>query len=321
MRSFLKQTILFILFPIAVAYAFVYIYEKPQRDALKNGTHSTQEKWLDIQNPNNIFNVIIVGSSRGDSAYNPFIIDSISKTNSYNLCSGSQNIVETYYIIKEVLKYQKPEVIVYDTFLPSLRNEPNYFHVLSNAEFMSKNGKWDMIINGFGSQGIYNYIFPFSKYKSYLKRDLKNSFTSKRAVTVNSYRIRGYYYSDNIVDLESINNYKPLYSFKNTSISTEKTEHYISLISELCKDNNIIFLPVRAPYPPTRLKKSETDPAHFYFEKMYSALDVSFYDFNYSNSKEYIDFDFSDDHHLNNWGAKKASRELGTLISILRRNP
>lgn len=305
---------------LLVSYIVVWLYEKPRREAIKNETHDTQVKWLDIQNPANEFNVIIVGSSRGDSAYNPFIIDSIAKTNSYNMCSGSQNIIETYYILKEILKYQKPEIIVYDTFLPSFSNDPDYFHVLSNGKFMSKSGVFDMIFNGFGSQGVSNYMFPILKYKSYFKNDIINSIKSVKEVPDHSYRIQGYYYSDKVIDSISISKFGSLYSFKNMSISKEKTEHYISLISELCTTNGVTFLPIRAPYPPTRIKENGSDSVHFYFENLYNKLGIDFYDFNHINDTLFIDSDFSDHHHLNYMGATKVSKELGMLVDTIVNN-
>ena len=71
---------------------------------------------------------------------------------------------------------------------------------------------------------------------------------------------------------------------------------------------------MRAPYPPTRRANNPSDPAHVYFEMMYSDLGVSFYDFNYGAQMGLKDADFSDDRHLNYMGAHKVSKELGILI-------
>ncbi|MFT5864165.1 MAG: hypothetical protein ACI828_002839, partial [Flavobacteriales bacterium] len=67
MRSFLKKVGFFMLLLIAFSYVFVWVYEKPRREAIRNGTHDTQLKWQDIHNSENEYDVIIVGSSRADS--------------------------------------------------------------------------------------------------------------------------------------------------------------------------------------------------------------------------------------------------------------
>lgn len=313
MRSFLKEVSFFALSLVALSYIFIWIYEIPRREAIKSGTHDTHLKWQSIQNPGNNFDVIILGSSRGDSGYNPAIIDDIAHTQSYNLCSGSQNIVESYYILKEVLKYQKPNYVVFDNFLPSFSEHPDYYHVLSNAQFMSRSGRWEMIINGFGRQGMLNYVLPILKYKTYLESDFKNFFKPKHEIPQKAHRIQGFYYGEETLDPLSINSFVPLYSLENTSISKERAQKYLALMVKLCKANRIHFIPVRAPYPPSRIANNP-DPSHDYFAKVFTDLEVSFYDFNALPLTDLNDFDFSDDRHLNYKGAKKVSEALGDII-------
>lgn len=313
MKQFIKKVLFFLISLIALSYVISWIYEIPRREAIQNGTHDTQLKWQDIHNTENAYDIIIVGSSRGDSAYNPAIIDSIASTQSYNLCSGSQNIVESYYILKEVLQYQQPKYIVFDTFLPSFSDNPDFYHVLSNGEFMSTSGQWDMIVNGFGIQGLANYTLPILKYKSYIKRDLTQLFSGPDKTHIRAKRIQGFYYGEEIIDSTSVQVFGPLSTIKNTHVSIDKTKKYLDLIAALCKNHNVQFLPVRAPYPPSRLANNP-DPSHDYFTEVFTDLEVSFYDFNALPLDGLNDFDFSDDRHLNYKGAKKVSEALGDII-------
>lgn len=302
---------------IAFSYVFVWVYEKPRREAIRNGTHDTQLKWQDIHNSENEYDVIIVGSSRGDSTYNPAIIDSITHTSSYNLCSGSQNIIESYYILKEALQYQQPKYIVFDSFLPSFSDDPDYYHVLSNGEFMSSSGRLDMIINGFGSQGVVHYALPILKYKTYLKRDLKQLFSSPEALSKKPTRIKGFYYGEKTVDTASIRSFGPLFTLENTAIPADKVKKYLARILALCKAHDVALIFVRAPYPPSRLLH-HPDPAHDYFKNVFADLKIPFYDFNKVPVPALQDFDFSDDRHLNYKGAKKVSKELGLILEEIK---
>tara|TARA_R110002051_G_scaffold10175_3_gene38566 strand:+ start:24582 stop:25544 length:963 start_codon:yes stop_codon:yes gene_type:complete len=313
MRVFLKNFGLFALSLIAISYVFVWIFEIPKREAIQNGTHDTAQKWEDIRNPNNNFDLIILGSSRGDSAYNPAIIDSVANTHSYNLCSGSQNLIESYYILKEVLKYQQPDFIVFDSYLPSFSEDPDYFHVLNNGEFMSRSGRWDMIINGFGIQGVAYYALPILKYRTYIQKDFKQLFGNKKVVIKKAKRIEGFYYGEEIVDATTVRSFGPLESLEETTIANDQVQKYLGLIKELCKSYNVEILPVRAPYPPSR-QANFPDPAHVYFKNVLSEQELSLHDFNYIQLAGLKDEDFSDDRHLNFRGANKVSKALGGLI-------
>jgi len=71
---------------------------------------------------------------------------------------------------------------------------------------------------------------------------------------------------------------------------------------------------VRAPYPPSRLKISDMDDVHTYFKEILNQQFVPFYDLNYNSSKVILDNDFEDYHHMNSFGAKKASFDLAEII-------
>lgn len=314
MKLFLARFCYFLFPLLAFSYLFVWVYESPQRKAIVNGSHEKSQKWNAIHDSNISYDLIIMGSSRGSNAYNPIIIDSIAGTKSYNLTSGSQNVVETFYLLEEVFRYQKPKIVVYETFLPSFTENPDYYHILSHSKFMSPQGKYDLIVKGFGSEGMVNYALPILKYRTYLKNDLKKLFKSSEKDTNTIKLIEGYYYTDKVADSASIANFEPIYSFENTVVSAENIMESLHLLSDLCAKNNALLIAVRAPYPPSRLEISETDTAHTFFKKMFNDEDIPFYDFNYLGGFDYYDEDFTDYHHLNFNGANKVSDELGQII-------
>lgn len=232
------------------------------------------------------------------------------------MCTGSQNIIESYYMLKEILNFQKPEMIIYDIYLNSFTDNIDYYHVLSNGSFMTTKGEFDLIINGFGLEGIINYIFPILKHNNFIKNDFFELFKNNNIQTKYNDKKwnKGHFLDDRIIDSISINKLQPIKSFKNTAFSKKNFEYFYALL-ELCKINGIKLICVRAPYPPSRLEISTSDTVYTFFKKTCKDSEIPFYDFNYSLNITYDDLDFSDDHHTNKFGANKVSRQLAEKLS------
>ncbi len=301
------------------SYAFVWFYEKPQRQAYRDGTSIKLQKWNAIKNPSNRYQLLILGSSRGYAAYNPIVMDSVTNLNTYNMCTGSQHIIESVYMLKEILKYQKPTYLICDVYLPSFRTNPDFYHLFANAKFMSN----DMIFNEFLDQKILDLVFPVYKYKEYIKRDFKNfaNFTENQTKSTPSW-IKGYKHSNHKNDAVSIGKFPSILSFSTVNtLSKDKIESYLKEIIALCNAHNVTPIFVRAPYPPSRIKKSSIDETHQYFRDFFSTQQRIFYDLSYDSTIKFTDYDFEDDHHLNSIGAKKTSITLSKLINEqLQRN-
>jgi len=320
MKKIIKNLTTFILIFIIFNHIVAYFYELPMNMAVKEKTHMKYLKWTDIESDQNEYDLIFLGSSRGYCAYNPIVTDSILSSNSYNMCTVNQDITQSYFILKEILKYQTPSYIVYEMFLPSFPKQTDFYPVFSNAKFMSVKGKIDMIVNGYGVEGAINLIFPILKHKNYIRKDLltflfnrkeKNGLLNQKQTKW----IKGFCYNELIVDTISIKSFSEIYSFDNTEVSSKKISYFFNKFVSLCKENNIKLICVRAPYPPTRLNLSN-DTAGEYFSELCEKNKILFFDFNYTNSDEYIytDQDFADYHHMNCFGAQKVTTQLSEII-------
>jgi hypothetical protein len=294
-------------------YSLSWILEKPSRDALKNGTHKKLLKWDEIKNPNKKYYNIILGSSRGYCSYNPIIIDNIEKNTTFNMCTASQNITETYYILKEILKYQKPKTIIYEIYLPSFINEPDFYSIMSNASFMSNKGKWGMIL-GFGKKGLLNILNPLLKHKPYFRQDIKKIFKPKSPVSDSRYWEKGYLHDNTVVDSIQANNFGPINPTNINDLQLAAIASDLGLIIELCDKKDIDLICVRAPYPKTRLNKTLTDTVSIFFKGFLNKNKTPFFDFNYLSDSNYYDSDFIDSHHMNDKGASKVSKQLGVIL-------
>lgn len=313
MKPFLVKLSFFVLSLVVISHVVVWFYEAPKRKAIVNKTLDVQNKWNDIKDPDQAYDIIIIGSSRGDSAYHPGVLNSITGLTAYNMCSGSQEIAESYYIVKEIVKYQKPAFLVVDHFLPSFKNNPDYYHLLANAEQMSLEGRTELVFNGFGAEGVWNYALPIVKYKSYFKNDIKNSFSDQKRAT--SYtRINGFYRDETKVDSIDIAGFKPMETILPAADNRQRAQKYIDKLIALCQKNNIRLIPSRAPYPPSRMRSFHEDKAQLYFKNLYRSYNIEFLDFNYPPPPALEDTDFSDNRHLNVYGAEKVSEILAEYI-------
>lgn len=301
-------------------WVFVGFYERPDRIAIASGIHFKYQQYDAIQNDTNAFDLIFLGSSRGYSAFVPQVFDSVLGTRSYNMCTGSQNIIESYYILKEILRYQQPKTIIYETFLPTFDKTNDFYHILSNADFMGYAGRFDMLVNGFGIEGVVHYIFPALKHIPYLKMKIENySLLDASLSDSPSTQIdfdRGHIIDNNVVDSETIAGFPRIYSLNNTPLSSIKVEYYLPAFIQLCKNRDINLICVTAPYPPSRLRISPEDNASSYFRSLFKGYGVAYIDMNYLNERQFGNSDsyFSDHHHLNHAGAVRVSKALANVL-------
>jgi len=73
--------------------------------------------------PPNSIDIVFMGNSHNFVAFNPHVIDKILNTNSYVVGFDAENIVASYYELKDVLKFQQPQAVVLETFALDLRRE------------------------------------------------------------------------------------------------------------------------------------------------------------------------------------------------------
>ncbi|MDO7171371.1 hypothetical protein [Mariniflexile sp. AS56] len=323
MKRFLLQALGFIVVFSILNLIVGYVYDIPVKESIKNKTHKNYLKYSKIHDSNNKYDIVFLGSSRGYTAYNPVIFDSILQTKSFNMCTGSQNVIESYFVLKDILQHQKPKKIVYEMFLESFDTTDDYYQILSNATFFeSTQLKQEMIINGFGLSGISNYLSPILCNKLYIKAAIMGLITGGNDVTSNnkktSYWVSGYLHEEKEVSKNAISNFEHLATLSNSNVSDKKLE-YFNKIAALCKENNIELVCVRSPFPPTRLqneKNKDLKDLNNYFNNLCIQNQLKFYDFNTIKNQDinYLDTDFSDSHHMNYKGASKASLQLSLLL-------
>lgn len=296
-----------------VNIAIAVFYEYPAYKAVKNNTHRNHLKWTDIHKNKNKYDLIVIGTSRAYTAFNPQIIDSSLQLKSYNMGTSSQDIAESYYSLKEIFEYQKPKVVVLDLFFPWSDNVHDFYQTFTNASFFnSTQNKFDLVTKGYGGSGIANYCIPVLKFKDYIKQDVGNLISKGNSPKQETNWIRGFLYDTATVTKKQISKFDPVSNFSNTSFNKDRFITYLDKIKELVEKNNAKLICVRTPYPPSRLALSKIDEEGDFFREFMTTTSIPYYDLNTfeSNKYEYVDSDFSDYHHANYRGAEKATEQL-----------
>ncbi|TXK05064.1 hypothetical protein [Flagellimonas aequoris] len=103
---------------------------------LLNEYDDVQQRWEYFYNlPENSLEVLILGNSHAYSTYSPDVIDAVCGIDSYLLAGNSQKMEQTYYNLKEALKYQSPRVVVIQATVlsgDSWKTETGDYRVYSN---------------------------------------------------------------------------------------------------------------------------------------------------------------------------------------------
>lgn len=254
--------------------------------------------------------VIFIGDCEVFSNVSPVTLWKDYGINSYIRGSAQQLIWQSYYLLMETLKYEKPKVVVYNV-LAMKYNEPQkeaYNRMTLDGMKFSAIKLKDIKASMTEGETMISYLFPFLRYHArwsdLTSEDFKYLFKRKQ-VSINGYLMR--------VDVKPVTlvpTGKKLadYQFGDNSYD------YLNRMTALCKENGIQLVLIKSPsvYP-----------------YWYPEWDKQMTDYASKNNLVYINFlnyiddmgiDFTKDTcdaglHLNLAGAEKFSDYLGNILS------
>lgn len=253
--------------------------------------------------------VIFVGDCELYENISPAVLWEEYGINSYIRGSAQQLIWQSYYLMEDTFRYEKPEAVVFNV-LSMKYNEPQK----ETYNRMSIDGmKWSMskVKNIQASmteeESFIEYVFPILRYHSRwneLTSDDIKYFWNRDKVTHN-----GYYMRVDVLPAENVPEGKILadYQFGDNAYA------YLDKMVELCEENGVELILVKAPslYPYwyEEWDQQMVDYAAEHGLKYYNFLDVT----------EEIGLDFSQDTydaglHLNLSGAEKLSHYFGQIL-------
>ena len=253
--------------------------------------------------------VLFIGDCEMYANFSPMVLYEEEGISSYIRGSSQQLIWQSYGILKETLKYEKPKVVIFNV------NAMRYSTPVSEAynRLTIDKMKWskekiEMIFSSMTEEeNFWSYVFPILRYHSRIFELTEEDFTylfQRRQNTFNGFLI-----NQNVKGVESLPTKRPLTETKFADITYE----YLDKIRELCEENNIELVLIKAPslYPYWYMEYDEQ------IEEYASKYGLDYYNF-LENILE-IGLDYSVDTydgglHLNLSGATKLSKYFAPIL-------
>lgn len=254
--------------------------------------------------------VLFIGDCEVYENFVPAVLWEEYGINSYIRGSAQQLIWQSYYLLEDALRYEKPDVVIFNV-LALQYNEPqreayNRMSVEGMEWSMSKVGAIQSSM--MEDENFLDYVFPILRYHSRITElkgeDFKYMFTRPKV----SYN--GYYMRVDTKPVTTIPEPKKLANYR----FGDNAYKYMDMITRLCEENDIELVLVKAPslYP------------HWYDE-----WEVQMEEYAAEHGLKYINFlelqeecglDFGTDTydaglHLNLWGAVKITDYLGRWLT------
>ena len=253
--------------------------------------------------------VVFIGDCEVYENFSPNVLWSEYGINSYIRGSAQQLIWQSYYLLEDTLRYEKPDVVVFNV-LSMKYNEPQkeaYNRMTLEGMKWSMSKVKSIQASMTEDEHFLDYVFPILRYHSRWSElttdDVKYMFKTEK-VSHN-----GYYMRVDVKPAENVPDGKILanYQFGDNAYA------YLDKITQLCKDNDIQLILIKAPslYP-------------YWYDEWEQQME----DYAQQNDLMYINFlelieetglDFSTDTydgglHLNLSGAEKITRYFGQIL-------
>ena len=258
--------------------------------------------------------VIFIGDCEVYETFVPAILWEKYGISSYVRGSPQQLVWHSYYILEETLRYETPKAVVFNVYsLKYGTPQSEAYNRLTFDTMKMSDIKLKAIYDSMTEyESIVDYIFPLLRYHSRIteleQNDFKYWFASPERVSDSGYLIQ----TGVVPRAAETENPRELrdYEFSQTAFD------YLDKIKNLCEDNDIELILVKAP----------TDSWNYYW---YDEYEAQVQDYVKKNNLKYynliecendIGIDWSIDtydagFHLNVYGAEKTTDYFGKILS------
>lgn len=266
--------------------------------------------------PENSIDVLALGSSHIQYAFNPGVFSAETGYYSYVFGSVCQPFSESYYLLKEFLKTQSPEVVILDIFtlLPQSQvcyADGTYYIAMDMMEGENRIDSANGIPDTVDEETTLGY-----KYDLYMNHDNWKTMdlSDPESIAHNAEKPEDMSWSLGYVAQEpEVFQYTPLWLLEPEKISTvsEREAEWIDKIADLCEENNIHLVFVKTPYIEDQDDANKMAGIWQYIDEK----GLEYIDF-LARAEElewFIDMD-GDTWHNNTWGAEIVTKELARYI-------
>lgn len=254
--------------------------------------------------------VIFIGDCEVYANYSPMELYRTHGITSYIRGTSQQLIWQSYYVLKETLRYETPRAVVLN--VNAMRyGEPvkEAFNRLTIDQMRWSAEKIGMIRASMTEEETFaSYVFPILRYHSRFDELTKEDFEYLFKVKDNTYN--GYLVNKNIKPAGTLPAKRPLADYRFADVCYE----YLDRITELCKEKGVELILVKAPsLYPYWYEQYDEQMAEYAREN-----GLAYY--NFTACIEDIGLDFQVDTydaglHLNHTGAEKLSRYFGQILA------
>lgn len=253
--------------------------------------------------------VVFVGDCEVYENFSPQVLWDDYGISSYIRGGAEQLIWQSYYLMEDTLRYEKPKAFVFNVlsmeFNEPRKEEYNRMTIDGMAWSPAKVGA--IRASATGGEHFLDYVFPILRYHSRwsdLTEDDFNYFWSKPDVTHQGFLMRC-----DVKAAENVPAAKPLadYTFGDNAYS------YLDKMRELCDRNDVQLILIKAPslYPAWYPEWDQQIKDY--------AVKYDLHYYNFLEDTDEIGLDYSVDTydaglHLNLTGAEKLSKYFGNLL-------
>ncbi len=253
--------------------------------------------------------VIFIGDCEVYENFSPAVLWREYGINSYIRGSAEQYIWQSYYLLEDALRYEKPKLAVFNIqslqFGVSQREAYNRMSIEGMRWSPSKIGA--ILSSMLPEEHFIEYVFPILRYHSRISElkatDVEYMFHS-RPVTHN-----GYYMRVDVRPAENVPTGKPLadYAF------SENAWKYLDKMTELCEKEGVPLLFIKAPslYPYWYPQYEEQVEA---YAKEHGIRYINFLELTEETGIDYSTDTYDGGLHMNLSGAEKLAHWIGAVM-------
>ena len=207
--------------------------------------------------------LVFLGASRVYRSIIPTKLDSALGTKSFNLSSGTQNMVDSYYLLKDLFKKHSPELVFIDVNWRRFGEKDPVGTMLPFIHMPLSMNKLDYLINAFIPHNYLGGLFPGLMYPDAL---LSSDILKNPKIKLSSdYRNYIYNYPDTVgryIDKGYTANYNPMKPGNlgqpnvpvwEPDVFDEESILYFQKIVDLCLENSAQPIAFSPPVPAATL--------------------------------------------------------------------
>lgn len=291
-----------------VLFLMITLYLISSVLSIKSSHGIDQQAGLYWQKENTI-DVMLMGSSHIHCNVNTALLWEKYGIAAYDYSGAEQPLWMTYFYLKELYKYQKPEVVILDLYAPArLKEDYQYQWIAENIYGMRFSlNKLEMLAVSVEPERFLDYFPSFavyhSRYDDLEEEDFENFFwNGEKKEAFKGYTPYWSVWSQEMPEIEE----------QGAGGLTEKSEKYLRKIIAYTKKKGSRLLLIATPYVITESDKQTYNQ----IAEIAGQEGILFLDFNEYYEEIGLDFakDFNDASHLNYWGSCKFTDYLGDLL-------